>query len=200
MFAASHLSKAPSDLKQKCTQFLTPFSGTVFNALSLGVIHFVRSVSLRNRFLVGWNSSTANQKTSISRFVKLTLQSKWITPCERASKTVPENGVGNCVHLCLWPLEPLERCAFSLCKKLMTNHKPELFYVSGRFCRGHWEKLWETKKRSLVCTAFVSIDDRDHIHIICILSLLDFFLPIACLPNYSTIHHKLINIFIALMP
>ena len=57
-----HLSKGPSYLKQKCTQLTTPFLGTVFNALSLGVIHFVRSVSLRNHFLVGWNSLTANQK------------------------------------------------------------------------------------------------------------------------------------------
>ena len=75
------------------------------------MIHFVRSVSLRNRFLVGWNSSTAYQKTSISWFIKLTLRTKWITPCERASKTVPENSVGNCVHFCLRPLQPLERCA-----------------------------------------------------------------------------------------
>ena len=53
MARQTHLSKAPSDLKRKCTLFPTPFSGTVFNALSLGVIHFVRSVSLRNHFLVG---------------------------------------------------------------------------------------------------------------------------------------------------
>ena len=44
----SHLSKAPSDLKQKCTQFPTPFLGTDFHALSHGVVHFVRSVSFRN--------------------------------------------------------------------------------------------------------------------------------------------------------
>ena len=113
MEQVSHLPKVPSDLKQKCTQFLTPFLGTVFNALSLGVIHFVRSVSLRNRFLFGWNSSTANQKTSISRFVKLTLRTKRIAPCERASKSVPVNGVRNCVHFCLLPLEPLERCDFA---------------------------------------------------------------------------------------
>ena len=47
-----HLSKGPSDLKQKCTQLPTPFSGTLFDALSLGVIHFIWSVSLRNHFLV----------------------------------------------------------------------------------------------------------------------------------------------------
>ena len=30
------------------TQLPTPFSGTVFDALSHGVIHFVRSVSFKN--------------------------------------------------------------------------------------------------------------------------------------------------------
>ena len=48
----AHLSKGPSDLKQKCTQLPTPFSDTGFNALSLGMIHFVQSVSLRNHFLI----------------------------------------------------------------------------------------------------------------------------------------------------
>ena len=42
-----HLSKSKSNLKQKFTQLLTPFSGTVFHALSPCVIHFVRSVSFK---------------------------------------------------------------------------------------------------------------------------------------------------------
>ena len=41
----SHLSKRKNDLKQKCTQLLTP--GTVFRALSHGVNHFVRNVSFK---------------------------------------------------------------------------------------------------------------------------------------------------------
>ena len=49
----SHLSKDPSDLTQKCTQLPIPILGPVFNALSHGMIHFVRSVSLRNRYLIG---------------------------------------------------------------------------------------------------------------------------------------------------
>ena len=49
----AHLSKGTSDLKQKCTQLATPFSGTVFHALSHGMIHFVRSVRSRNHFLIG---------------------------------------------------------------------------------------------------------------------------------------------------
>ena len=49
----SHLSKGTSDFKQKCTQLVTPFWGTVFHALSHGMIHFVRSVRSRNHFLIG---------------------------------------------------------------------------------------------------------------------------------------------------
>ena len=49
----AHLSKGPSDLKQKCTQFPAPFLGIALNAFPLGVIHFFPSVSLRNHFLFG---------------------------------------------------------------------------------------------------------------------------------------------------
>ena len=52
----SHLSKGPSDLKQKCTQLWIPLLGTIFNAFSIGCINFVRSVSLKNYLLIGWNS------------------------------------------------------------------------------------------------------------------------------------------------
>ena len=48
----AHLSKGPSDLKQKCTQLPTPFLGTVFHALSLGVIHFILNVRSRNHFFM----------------------------------------------------------------------------------------------------------------------------------------------------
>ena len=51
--AMPHLSKGISDLKQRCTQLATPFWDTIFHALSHGVIHFVRSVRLRNHFLLG---------------------------------------------------------------------------------------------------------------------------------------------------
>ena len=39
----THLSQGLSDLKQKCTQLRVPFLGTIFNALLLGFINFVRS-------------------------------------------------------------------------------------------------------------------------------------------------------------
>ena len=106
----SHLFKHTSGCKQKCTQFLTLFSGTVFYALSHGVIRFARSVSPRNHFLTGRNSLTANQKPLLSWFSKLTLRAKWISPCEKAWKNVSENGVRSCVHFCLRSLKRLERC------------------------------------------------------------------------------------------
>ena len=47
------------------------------------------------------------------QFLKLTLQTKWITPSERALKTVLENDVRSCVHFCLRSLWHLERCDHS---------------------------------------------------------------------------------------
>ena len=43
-------------------------------------------------------------------FLKLTLRTKWIMPSERTLKTVPENGVGSCVHFCLRSIGLLGRC------------------------------------------------------------------------------------------
>ena len=40
-----HIAKRLSDLKQNGTQEMTPISGTIFNTLSHGVIHFVAIVS-----------------------------------------------------------------------------------------------------------------------------------------------------------
>ena len=65
-FFATHLSKGSSGRKQKCTQFPTPFSGTVFYALSHGVIHFVRSVSFKNLKMevFDWLLKNFNQQES----------------------------------------------------------------------------------------------------------------------------------------
>ena len=49
MFLIHIFSKPMSDLKQNCTQLLAQFSDKVFNGLSLGVIHFARSVSFENK-------------------------------------------------------------------------------------------------------------------------------------------------------
>ena len=82
-FMGSHLSKHPSDLKQNGTQEKTQFSSTVFHALSHGVICFVASVS-STFWLVKFLDSQS--ETSIQWFLKLTLATKWSTPCERYVK------------------------------------------------------------------------------------------------------------------
>ena len=43
----------------------------------------------------------SQSEAPIQWFLKLTLATKRITPCERAWKTVPENGVFSCVPFCL---------------------------------------------------------------------------------------------------
>ena len=47
-----------------------------------------------------------------------------ITSCERARKFVPKNDVRVCVHFCLRPLVPLERCddgiQMNVSRKLMS--------------------------------------------------------------------------------
>ena len=59
-FRQSYANHLPS------TQFLTLFSGTVFHALSHGVIRFAWSVKPKNHFLTGGDSLTANQKLLLS--------------------------------------------------------------------------------------------------------------------------------------
>ena len=73
-----HLSKGTSGCQQKCTQFLTLFSGTVFHALSHGVIRFARSVSqgwifchiLWNFSLIIWNIFQLFQTSPITLFME----------------------------------------------------------------------------------------------------------------------------------
>ena len=47
-YSVSHLAKWPSDVKQNGTQEKTPFSGTVFNTFSHGVLCSVASGSFKN--------------------------------------------------------------------------------------------------------------------------------------------------------
>ena len=107
----SHLSKRTCDLKQNGTQEKAPFSGIVFCALALGVVCFVPSVSSRNHFLIGQNSSFSQWEASIWWFQKLTVGTKRTTPQERQWETVPENSVFSWVPFCLRSLGPFERCA-----------------------------------------------------------------------------------------
>ena len=52
---------------------MTPLSGSVFQALSNGVICFVPRLNPRNHFLAGQNSPTANQRLFSYSFSKLSL-------------------------------------------------------------------------------------------------------------------------------
>ena len=82
--AFSHLSKCRSDFKQKCTQLLKPFSGTVFHDLSHDMIHFVQSVSFKNHIDRGFRLAVEKYPPVKKRFLGLTLGTKRIISCERA--------------------------------------------------------------------------------------------------------------------
>ena len=79
----SHLSKGSSGHKQKCTQFLTPFSGTVFHALSHGSPGFALHGSFFNNLLIDWKSSTANQSLWNRWLMELPWRTKCKLPCKR---------------------------------------------------------------------------------------------------------------------
>ena len=101
-----HLSKPKSDPKQKCTQLMTLFSGTVCYALSHGGILFAQSVSFESQLNKNLWLGVREFPPFRKWFLGLTPQAKQITPCGMAWNTVPENSVRNGVHFCLQSLEP----------------------------------------------------------------------------------------------
>ena len=72
------------DPKQNATSLLTPFSKIVFDALSRGTLGFALHGSSVNHFLIGGNSSTANQILSCKWLLKLPWKAKPRVTCERA--------------------------------------------------------------------------------------------------------------------
>ena len=70
--------------KQNATSLLTPVSNIVFNALSSGALSFALRGSSVNHFLIGGNSSTANQILSCKWLLKLPWRAKPRVPLERA--------------------------------------------------------------------------------------------------------------------
>ena len=70
--------------KQNAGSLLTPVSDTVFNALSHGTLGFALNGSSLNRFLIGANSSTANQILSFKWILKLPWRAKLRVLLERA--------------------------------------------------------------------------------------------------------------------
>ena len=88
------------DSQQNVNYFLTPVFNSVFSALSHGALRFVLHGSSNIHFLIGWNSSTANQNISIYWFFELPWREKRKVPCERALKTVLKTAVKNEFTFC----------------------------------------------------------------------------------------------------
>ena len=65
--------------------------------------------------------------------VKLTPRTKWITPSERALKTVHKNGVTTCVRFCLRSLGLLEKCEQRFTFMLISVPIPRLFCSAALF-------------------------------------------------------------------
>ena len=100
LFHKAHLSKGLTSNKNahnfwhhSWAKFLRLFYLTW--SILFGVSALEPTFSKRLKFLKFF---TIPSETSILRFLKPTLWTKWITPCESAWKTVPDNGVGNCVR------------------------------------------------------------------------------------------------------
>ena len=72
------------DPKQNVASLLTPVSNKVFYALSSGSLSFALHGSSVNHFLIGGNSSTANQILSSKWLLKLPWRAKPRVPLERA--------------------------------------------------------------------------------------------------------------------
>ena len=70
--------------KQNAGSLLTPVSDTVFYALSYGNLGFALHGSYLNHFLIGGNSSTANQIFSRKWLLKLPWRAKPRVPLVRA--------------------------------------------------------------------------------------------------------------------
>ena len=77
---------------------MTPFSDSIFYALSHGSLGFAFHGSFFNPSLIGQNSSIANKNLCIVRLIGLPWRTKPRLPCERALKTESETGVTNELH------------------------------------------------------------------------------------------------------
>ena len=90
--------------KQNARSLVTPVYGTVFYALSHGTLGFTLHGSSLNHFLIGANSSTANQILHYKWLLKLPWKAKSRVPCERAMKTESQTCVKSDPAFCLGPI------------------------------------------------------------------------------------------------
>ena len=82
---------------------MTPVSDTVSDALSHGNLGFALHGSYLNHFLIGRNSSTANQILRNKWLLKLPWKAKPRVPCERAQNALSEIDVKSDPEFCLGP-------------------------------------------------------------------------------------------------
>ena len=118
-----HLSKGTSDLKQKCTQLQHHF-GTQFFML----FHMVWSIlfrvlaleTLKRKFLIGYSRTLTKEKVvSWPNTLNKMNHTMW-----KSMKNCAQNGVRVCVHFCLRPVVPLERCASHWNQQRRTESSP----------------------------------------------------------------------------
>ena len=140
---------------------MVPFAGTVFHTLSHNVIGFVASVSSKNHLLTGWNSFDSQSVASIQWFLKLTLTTKRITPCERGMQNCAWNWCLFCVKFCLRSLGRFERCEYfqshvrvkfisrkMTCTRLITHIESHQISTNCK-CRRKWETNYHNGKKSI---------------------------------------------------
>ena len=80
---------------------MTSVSDTVVHALSCGSLSFAVHGSFFNHFLIGQNSSTANQNLWNKRLLELPWRTKCKLPCERTKKAWSETDVKSYLAFCL---------------------------------------------------------------------------------------------------
>ena len=87
--------------KQNAGSLLTTVSDTVIDVLTHGTLTFALHGRYLNHFLIGGNSSAANQIVWNKWLLELPWKAKPRVPCERASVTMLETGVKSDPAICM---------------------------------------------------------------------------------------------------
>ena len=124
-------------LPKKCTQLLTPFSGTVFHYLSHGVIGFVPTVISGNHFLIG---NYFQQPIINFHFKSYDTPNKMNPPFEKQCNKMVSKVL--CIfvfhHLCFWKHVYFVGCSISWTLQLM-------HFIDNMCCRGKKDKMLQIK-------------------------------------------------------
>ena len=115
-----------SDPKQNARSLSTPVSDPVFHALSHGSLSFALHGSFFNHFLIGGNSSTANQNHWNKWLLELPWRRKCLLPCERTLKVGLETGVKSDLAFCLGPFTKKQTVPFIWLFKILQRDQLHL--------------------------------------------------------------------------